>query len=149
MKDYKGKIVFLEKKDPSKSNYGSGEFIVLEQSPNNLYVLGVTGGYGSHSMETKPLVGADAFVVLTDHDDQAFVKRFVRDLRHFADTPKRGEKVQWVESVYDGARRNAQKLEAMLCDCGETPGTLQKIAAIDAKSHKFMLNGHLITVTID
>jgi hypothetical protein len=145
MKSYIGKIIFLEKCDPSKSNYGAGEYIVVEQSPNNLYCVKTQGGYDAHEMRAMPLVGVEAWKVVTEHDDPKFLKRFVADLRLFA-VEKNTTGRSWIDSVYNGAARIADKLERLIgCPCDEP----QKVSVYDGNTHTFLLNGHRVTVTIE
>lgn len=112
MENYIGKIVFVESAD----SYRNGEYVIVEQSPNNLFGISTKGGYESSKLETLPLVGDKPFKVVSANFDPAFVKRYAERVRRFATTPSRGEKLQWVEGVYTAALRNAELLEQQVVE---------------------------------
>jgi hypothetical protein len=103
---YIGKFVFLEKVDNTQSTYGNGEYLILRESPSNLYGITLVAGYGSHDLKCLPLIGKEAYEVIRVSKDNKFLKKLADDIINF-----HGEKYKipkhWMDSVYDGAYRNA------------------------------------------
>lgn len=108
---YVGRFVFLERKDPSKGNYAGGEKICVKASPNNLYCVGTGGGYNSHQVKAYPLIGAEAWTVLSSHRNDKAILQFAEDLQRFSRPT--GAK-QWVDSVYSEAASTARQLFDLL-----------------------------------
>lgn len=127
--DYRGYVVFVEgrNKDGSPSYY-NGEYVIVEQSPMSLFgVKCKSDVYDVHNLQTFPLDGAAPFTVVRAVRDDEFLRRFVKDAKHAASAKERGEKTSWSDSVYYSARRNAEKLEALLCPYVEATPTRQVI----------------------
>lgn len=112
MKDYVGKIVFLESIKPDKSYY-NGEYIVVKQSPNNLYCVKPVVGYGSHELKIMDLVGADAYTVLTEYEDDKLIMSVIEGNEKFA-AEKNSTGRTWCEGVYIGAAEVARQLRNMM-----------------------------------
>ena len=94
--NYVGQIVFLEQdrssvSDPKNySGYNNGEWLVLNQSPYTLYCVKPTSDvYNARYQQQFSIIGYNAH------------------------KPERGEKLNWVESVYTEAKEVARKMAAM------------------------------------
>jgi hypothetical protein len=118
-KDYRGEIVFLERlDDKGVPAYETGEYVVTEQSPHVLYAIKPEAGYAGYEQKKFSLVGTQAWKVIRCSRDERFLRELAKGLRHFGETPKRGEKSNWVDYVYTGALRNAERIEYLLgCSC--------------------------------
>lgn len=104
-----GKIIFVEAVDPKTAYPGYGEFLVIRETPNSLYVVKyASSGYDAGNEQQ---LYKSKYAIITVSEDPAGVRRFIEQLRRFADTPNRGEKLAWIKDVYDRAARVADELE--------------------------------------
>ena len=112
MENYVGKIVFVENigTGQNKSNYYNGEYIIVKQSPNNLYGVSTKGGYNSHELKTFSLIGDNAFNVLSVEENDNYIYRLYNDLKDFSEEGKTPEKRQWIEYVYTNCASNAKMI---------------------------------------
>lgn len=115
--DYLGKVVFVERAQPTKdySAYYDGEYIVVRQTPNNLYGVPTGGGmFGMFDNERAlPLTGAQRYTVISADDAPETVRQIAEQARQFAakvNEPNR----QWQEHVYHRAAKTADTLEKLL-----------------------------------
>lgn len=140
---YVGRFVFLERKDPSKGNYDGGEKICVKASPNNLYCVGTGGGYNSHQVKSYPLVGSDAWVVISSHRDDKALLEIAEDLRRFSRPT--GTK-QWVDYVYSEAAASARQLFNLLNVQPQAPNTARERLL---KAAMEVLNGTVTVSALD
>lgn len=120
--DYVGKLVFVEAHrgtltEKEYSNYDGGEYLVIRQSPNLLYgvKIGSADEYNGRQVKQLALVGERRFNVLSvSCPKRSEVEFFVRELWHNAHKRERGEKLNWVESVYGEAKTTARQLASIL-----------------------------------
>lgn len=145
--DYTGKVVFLERDnsrvtDPkNRSTHGNGEYLVVRQTPGNLYVVKLDPAvYGLASgwcqPEAKPFNGnygsyEETYVVREAFAPTYGIESIVREAYFAACAIDRGEKLSWVETVYRQAKMNIERLaERMNINLGlvPTPGEQKQIA---------------------
>jgi len=110
--NYLGCFVFVER--IKGSNYNNGEYFIVQQTPHNLYGVKMVGGYGCHELHKFALEGEEAYRVISSYKDDQAARFSLADLKHFAETPKRGEKLAWIESLYGQAASNARLVERVL-----------------------------------
>lgn len=113
MENYVGQVVFFD----TKKSYPKGdEIIVVRQSQNRLFGIPTKcSDYGGHELKSVDLVGSEAAEIVSHAAaDAATITQMITDLEYFADYEKRGERKHWIESVYAGARRNAELLRELL-----------------------------------
>jgi len=116
MQNYKGKIVYVERKS-SESDYGSGEYVIFEQSPNNLFGIPTDGGMcGHYDTRTINLISEkEGYNIVNSYDNQEFIKRMVQAIRNLAAKINDPMK-SWGDAVYIRAAEVALKLEALIDD---------------------------------
>lgn len=112
--NYVGKVVLVEAISDTK-RYRNGEYVILEQSETSLFGVSMKGGYDAHAMET--LAFSDYKVVRARFEPDA-VATLAERVRHYAETPDRGEKLYSIQSTYDSAHRIADLLEEQVDENG-------------------------------
>lgn len=125
--DYIGKFVFLEiinNGDKGISNYYNGEYLILNQSPNNLYGIKPVAGYGCHDLRCFPLVGVGAYQIISVKEDNKFLKKIAKEIFEFSQEIN-NEPKQWVSYVYGEAYKNAKRIYDILGE--EIPIACNKI----------------------
>jgi len=95
----------------SGSDYYNGEYFIVMQTPHTLFGVKLAGGYGGHELRTISLAGSEAYTVVGAYQDDAAARVGIDAMKHFAGTPQRGEKEQWVSSVYSACAANARLAE--------------------------------------
>lgn len=122
-----GMFVMLHAHD-RKNSYHNGEYIVLASGPGrrSLICTKPSIGYGSHEPCT---FYACEYAVIDSYNDQAALRDIADKLQYFAETPLRGEKLNWVEHVYTGAEQTARSLRRFL-DIGDKQPKPSQIADI-------------------
>lgn len=114
--NYVGKIVVVDLPD---SYPRVSEVVVVRQTPHTIYGVSTAGGYGSHEVRAFSLAGPKPVTILSVAQDVKAVRLLADDLEYFANTKNRGEKPQWIESVYTGARASARLVRSTLKEGGE------------------------------
>lgn len=82
------------------STYINGEYLIVRVTPRTVTAVKLAVGYGGHSMKTFDRRHT-AFEDLGRDDD--FVNDWLEQQSDWALKPQRGEKLNWVESVYSEA----------------------------------------------
>ena len=119
--NYVGQIVFLEQdrssvSDPKNySGYNNGEWLVLNQSPYTLYCVKPTSDvYNARYQQQFSIIGSNRYLVISSTTPSGPVfEETAKTLWYNAHKPERGEKLNWVESVYTEAKEVARKMAAM------------------------------------
>lgn len=116
MSGLKGKLVFVSAKESvgkDVSHYDDGEYFVVRDAPDVIHVIKPSVGYdGTHPktfVKSKVDLGCP-------YSDNEFIADFIKCQRYFANAPKRGEKLQWVESVYSAALDGVRLAERALLE---------------------------------
>jgi hypothetical protein len=141
---YIGKFVFLEKADKTLSAYNNGEYLILRESPSNIYGISLVAGYGSHDLKCFSLIGKEAYDIISIKEDNKFLKKLADDMINFS-KEKYKEPKQWVNSVYDGAYRNAVLIYEIL---GEQVPNVSNIVYYEQPSIKERTNIVVIEKTV-
>jgi hypothetical protein len=120
MENYIGKIVFVEEANTKSGGYRDGEYVIVNQSPNNLFGISTRGGLESHEIKALPLVGEKRYNIVSVSEDFEFLQAFVENLENFAKERNSPGK-QWISSVYDGALSSARMIRRLLEKTPECP----------------------------
>jgi ketosteroid isomerase-like protein len=107
--DLKHHFVFIEKVKDGKAEYGGGEYLVLQASPNTLYVVKPNIGYDFHdaySYNGRVVTGTDAWTIVEASYDRDRLLKLARD--NYVWGTKGGK--QWVGSVYEQTKSVAAEL---------------------------------------
>lgn len=117
-KEYVGKFCFLERLSTSGDvEYGSGEYLVVDESPNVLYCIKPVGGYEGHELRSFPMVGQKKWTVVNTYRDKDRARILAKELLAFSDWKAAGHsKPNWIESVYSGAKNNADRIMKAICE---------------------------------
>lgn len=126
-KKYIGQFCFMEQSLKTGSTYDNGEYFITEASPNCLYGIKPVGGYGAHESRAFPVVGEKPWTVISTYRDDERALRAATEMEYFADYKKRGEKSNWIEYVYEGARSNAAKIRRLVGASQSSSVTIAKI----------------------
>jgi hypothetical protein len=106
-----GKIVFVE---APIGTFGSGEYIVVEQTENALYGIKLGTAYDGHELKQIPLTGKAAWtVVRAESDTGGLIESTILLLTRFASTPAE-DRVDLEDCIYEGAEYAADVLMRML-----------------------------------
>lgn len=110
---YEGKFCFMEQIGEKASSYYNGEYLILRQTPYNIYGIKTAGGYDSHDMKVFSLYGGQEKWVVADFKTNV---KAMRGLKERLETFYRESKVKknWVESVYEDCRRHAERIGELL-----------------------------------
>lgn len=120
--DYVGKMVFVEASREgiadlkNYSNYYGGEYFIVRQTPFSLYGVKLADGdYAGREVRTLPTAGPGRYVVC----DVAAVDRqqvidHVENIWLRGCKPERGEKLQYVESVYSELKDTARLIARVI-----------------------------------
>jgi hypothetical protein len=111
MENYVGKLVFVENTGAPNYNVTNGEYIVVEQSPNNLFGISTRGGAHSREIKTISLLN---FNVVSSRYDPKFIKEFAAGMRAFGEAPARGAKTEYVASVYSDILATVRYLDRIV-----------------------------------
>lgn len=112
-----GAFVVIAKKpelhtEKGLNTYYDGEYVVISQTAHA--VIGMKVGVGAHDTgETRSFLFREYDVLDPRHDDR-LLETLARDMEEWATGPERGEKRQWVESVYSKAKYGARRLRLVL-----------------------------------
>lgn len=109
--NYVGKIVFVE---APIAIFGSGEYIVVEQTQNALYGVKLGTAFDGHEVKQIPLTGKCAWTIVRAEPDTAgLTESTILLLSDFAATP-RENRVDLEDCIYEGAEYAAGALMRML-----------------------------------
>lgn len=101
---YRGKFCWMERPEA----YDSGEYYIIEESPNALYGIKPVCGYGGHELKSFPMHGAKMWTVVSSYSDEGRAIRLASELIAF--DQDKGEKPNWIGSVYAGCRAHGEKI---------------------------------------
>lgn len=107
--ELKHHFVFLEKLSKTGAvEYGSGEYLVISSSPNALYVTKPKVGYdfANHYDQAKNIVGTEPWSVVSAFYDREKLLQLARE--NYIWGVRGGG--QWISSVYEQARANAESI---------------------------------------
>ncbi len=97
----------------TKNSYSNGEYVILAVGPARKSIIACKpqAGYAGYDRKTFHTSEWD---IVENYSDDAAVLKFITEQEHFSKALDRGEKPQWIESVYSGAGDNARMLRRSL-----------------------------------
>lgn len=140
--ELRGKIVFIG------GGYGSGEYIILRNSRNVLYCVKPVGGYDGHEVKTFNLLATepkDKYEILDSYDSPNLIRKTAEDLEYFSKSKERGEKPNWIESVYTGAATVARQLKDLAQEMAQTTTPTPNVVEYKLRTPK----GENLRITIE
>jgi hypothetical protein len=111
VRNYLGHFVFVQSVD-QKNAYHDGEYFCVSQFGKTMTLVKLEIGYGGHRARSA-VIGVTHNVADSYRND-ADARKFVEDQFHWAKAPQRGEKLNWIESVYSSAGSNARLVSRAL-----------------------------------
>jgi hypothetical protein len=115
---YAGKLVFIEadyiNKDGTTTTYYNGEYACARSTAGTIYVTKLQSGYNGHELKNYALIGSSKYKIIDSYENDSLIRDFIQEQKKFAEKPKNGEKLNWVEYVYTGAADVARQLERAL-----------------------------------
>lgn len=97
------------------SSYYDGVYIASEDyEDGDSIILGIPSEAGDHDTGATRTFSTETHRIGRVWTDMARLERVIRKIRRFAETPQRGEKLNWAGHVYTKAEGAAERLEEML-----------------------------------